>query len=394
MSDSRIRHGSKKNGRTTRLTILYRTQLHMQLSLTFIRILFLGLCILLSTMLAVAEAPSDEIFLRLGVGSIAGLIFGLAVISLDVLFKNLNLRTFNIAIVGLFAGYLMGSAALLIIETVFTLSIVKLEPKTLLILQSVVFLTACYLGMVMTARASNELYVSIPFIRFKTSNKVKKDILIDISSLTDPRLLDLALSGLLDQNLLIPRFLLKELHELADSIDEGVRLKARRGLEAHKKLEALPSLELRYAENNFTEIHDVSAKLARLARQLDASILTADTSKTQQSTDGIRYINLHSISNSMKPLAQNGESLNIKIQRFGKEPRQGVGYLDDGTMVVVNGGADYIGATIRAQVLSVKHTTSGRMIFCNASDSDFSDVPAMAGMLSENENTQSNYYSV
>lgn len=364
----------------------------MQLSLKFIRILFLVLCIFLALILAITDATSENLLMRIAIGSSFGCIFGSLIMSLDVLLKRLNLRTFNTAIVGLFIGYLMGSALLLVMEAILNMAGAKLEPYPLLAIQAFIFLTACYLGMVMTARASNELYVSIPFIRFKTSNQVKKDILIDSSALSDPRLIDLAASGLLDQSLVIPRFLLKEFHDLAESSDEAIRLKARRGLEVHKKLEVLPYLELRYAENNFTEIHDTSSKLFRLARQLDASILTADSSRTQQIVDGTRLINIHGLSNAMKPLAQNGESLNIKIQRYGKEPRQGVGYLDDGTMVVVNGGADYIGATIRAQVLSVKHTTSGRMIFCNATDSDFSEDPAFA--LSETENPPSNYFAV
>lgn len=363
----------------------------MQLSLTFIRLLFLGLCILLATIVAVAGTYSEHMWVRFAIGTVFGIAFGSLVISLDLLFKRLNLRTFNTAIVGLFIGYLMGSALLLVMQAMIKIGTISVEPITLFGLQGSIFLVTCYLGMVMTARASNELYISIPFIHFKTSNHIKKDILIDHSALTDPRTMDLAASGLLDQNLVIPRFLLKELNEQADSSDEGVRLKARRGLEAYKKLETIPSLELRYAENHFTEIQDHTAKLIRLARQLEASILTADSSRTQQTVDGIRFINIHLLSNALKPLAQNGENLNIKILRYGKEPRQGIGYLDDGTMVVVNGGADYIGATIRAQVLSAKNTTSGRMIFCNASDSVFSDTSAA---LSENEPSPSNYLAV
>lgn len=366
----------------------------MQLSLAFIRILFLGLCMLLATTLATAEVPSEDMLTRFAIGILSGAAFGGAIISLDVLFKRFNLRTFNTAIVGLFIGYLMGSAILLAMQAILSINATQMDSQSLLAIQASIFLSTCYLGMVMTARASNELYLSIPFVRFKTSSKVKKDILLDISALSDPRTIDLAASGLLDQNLVIPRFLLKELHELGDSTDETVRLRARRGLEAHKKLEAIPTLELRYLENNFTELEDVGAKLTRLARQLDAAILTADTTRTQQAIDGVRYININALSNSLKPLAYNGESLNIKIQRYGKEPRQGVGYLDDGTMVVVNGGADYIGATIRAQVLSVKHTTSGRMIFCNAADSEYMNDPAIPTGLQEPVHAPSNYFAV
>ena len=364
----------------------------MQLSLTFIRILFFALCLFVTTTLAVSEATSEDIMMKLIMGILSGVIFGGAVVSLDILFKRWNLRTFNTAIAGLFAGYLMGSAVLLIFQTVLDVGTVKLDSKTLFAIQSTVFLAFCYLGLVMTARASSEFYASIPFIQFKTSNKVKKDVLVDVSALMDPRTIELAASGLLDQNLVIPRFLLKELHDQIDSNDESLRLKARKGWEAYKKLETMPSLELRYAENNFTELSDSGAKLTRLARQLDASILTADHARSQNVYDGIKYINIHSLANALKPLAQNGEALFIKVQRYGKEPRQGVGYLDDGTMVVINGGADYIGATIRAQVLSVKHTSSGRMIFCNAADSEYLDTCIEKNQ--ENENAPSHYFAM
>jgi len=91
------------------------------------------------------------------------------------------------------------------------------------------------------------------------------------------------------------------------------------------------------------------------------------------SIEGVRIINLHSLSNALKPLMETGEMITIKVQRYGKEPRQGVGYLDDGTMVVINGGGSFIGEVIEAQVLSVKHTSSGRMIFCNALDADLEE---------------------
>jgi len=127
------------------------------------------------------------------------------------------------------------------------------------------------------------------------------------------------------------------------------------------------ALEMRYNDSDFPEVKDPLSKMVRLARLLDANILTADLSQIQiPAIEGLRFINLHDLSKALKPLMQTGEHIRIKIQRYGKEPRQGVGYLDDGTMVVVNGGGQFIGETIEVQVLSVKHTTSGRMIFCNA----------------------------
>lgn len=359
----------------------------MQLSLSFIRILFLGLCILFLTTYAIASSSEGIDYIRMAWGALAGLIFGCAVISLDALFKKFNLRSFNIATIGLFFGYLMGEAILLIFETVVDATKSHFPAETMTLLRMGVFLFSSYLGMVMTVRASDELYLSIPFIKFKPHNQKKKDLLIDSSLLLDPRLIDLAASGLLDHRLILPRYFIKDLNEMSESQDEMIRTKARRSLDVIKKLESIPLLDFRYAEIDFPETKDPMAKLVRLARQIDANIFTADSNRIQQSTiEGIRIVNIHILSSALKPLAQTGEFLNIKIQRYGKEPRQGVGYLDDGTMVVVNGGAEFIGETIRAQVLSVKHTSSGRMIFCNAleeglgMESNLAGLSGMAGM--------------
>ena len=118
---------------------------------------------------------------------------------------------------------------------------------------------------------------------------------------------------------------------------------------------------------NFTDKANRDYKLIQLARLLDAHILTADPSGLNAHTyEGVKWINLFTLSNALKPVVQTGETIPIKIQRYGKEPLQGVGYLDDGTMVVVNGGSAYLGEIVQVQVLSVKHTPTGRMIFCNS----------------------------
>jgi uncharacterized protein YacL len=159
---------------------------------------------------------------------------------------------------------------------------------------------------------------------------------------------------------------MKELYAQAETGDEMSQVKSKKSLENIKKLEEMSDLNIRYNDTDFSEVKDQTAKLIRLARLLDSNILTADISSIQSSTtEGIKIINLHTLSNALKPLMQAGENLSIKVQRYGKEPKQGIGYLEDGTMVVINGGGDYIGETIKVQVLSVKHTTSGRMIFSN-----------------------------
>lgn len=373
----------------------------MQISLSFIRILFLGLCLLFATTYAAAEAPENSYYINLIVGAIAGLTVWCVMVSLDTLFKRFNLRAFNIATIGLLFGYLMGVAILLVFQAVMDLSTLHFSAPMQSLLRMLVFLFSSYLGMVMTARASDEIYLSIPFIKFKQNTQKKKDLLLDSAALLDPRIIDLATSGLLDHHLILARFMVKEFNDQVDSIDEAIRSKSRRCLDTIKKLEGIPTLELRYAESDFPDLKDSMAKLLRIARLLDANILTSDAHRLQQnSLEGIRLINMHVLSNALKPLAQTGEFINIKIQRYGKEPRQGIGYLDDGTMVVINGGAEFIGETIRAQVLSAKHTVSGRMIFCNALEDPLFMEQALASSISsptspcEAEVTPKNYFAL
>lgn len=306
-------------------------------------------------------------------GAVVGLIFALVLISFDLVFKRFNLRSFNIAIVGIFIGYLMGEALVLVFNAVLDISRISiiLQPQTLEMIKISLFLFGTYLGTIMTLRASDELYVSIPFVKFSPTSQRRKDLILDASVLADARILDIAATGLLDHQLVIPRFIIRELYATAELGDEFAKFKARRSLDVIKKLENALGLEMRFNDTDFPDVKDPHNKLLRLARLLDANLLTADINRVQISLiEGVRVINIHTLSNALKPLMQAGELIKIKVQRYGKEPRQGIGYLDDGTMVVVNGGGNYIGEMIDAKVLSVKHTTSGRMIFCNAMDEE------------------------
>jgi uncharacterized protein YacL len=272
---------------------------------------------------------------------------------------------------------MLGQSLMLILTTVSDLIALEFSYEALQLLSASTFLLAIYLGIAITAHVAKRWNSGLLNSKAQNGSSVKKDIIIDASVLTDSRIIDLASSGLLDNHLIVPRFIIKELFTLVESSDEALKNKGRRSLDVFKKLENISSLEMRYSDTDYPEIKDQMSKLVKLARSLDANLMTVDLSRIQQSSiEGLRVINLNTLSNALKPLTQAGEYINIKIQRYGKEPRQGVGYLDDGTMVVVNGGAEYIGETIKAQVLSVKHTSSGRMIFCNSTDE---------GLLSEQE---------
>lgn len=338
----------------------------MTISLSLIQTLFSIVCVLFSVNFTIHYLEGGLHWINISVGLLGGCCLAGVLIGVDFIFKRFNLRTFNTATLGLFFGYLMAQAILFSLNGILGW---ETESAYFIPLRFLAFLFCAYIGMNMTIQAAEEIRISIPFVEFKQMSHKKKDILVDLSILSDSRIIDLASSGLLDHHLIIPRFAVKELYAQAETGDEMSKIKARRSLELIKKLESLPSLDLRYVDTDFPEIREPMTKLIRLARFMDTHIITSDINRIQQaSIEGVRIINIHMLSNALKPITQTGESINIKIQRYGKEARQGVGYLEDGTMVVVNGGAEFIGESIKAYVLSVKHTSSGRMIFCNAAE--------------------------
>ncbi len=345
----------------------------MTLSKTFVRLLFVILSTLFMVAYVAGNEPQPTAWTYIW-GILIGLIIGASLIAFDFLCRRFNLRVFNTTLLGLLFGYLMAEAFVLIFNAILDISGVHPEHFLVAIIKIFLFLFGIYLGVMMTLRAADEIYVSIPFVKFTPTAQVSKDFLLDLSALSDPRIIDLAASGLLDRRLILPRFLLKELHQQEEERDEGVSHKAKRVLEVVRKLETLPDLHLRFQDTDFPEIKELSGKVLHLARLLDSDILSADINRVQLAqVEGIRAINIHALSNALKPLMQKGEFLKIKIQRLGKEEMQGVGYLEDGTMVVVNGAGNHIGETIASRVLSVKHTSSGRMIFCNVAENGEED---------------------
>jgi len=198
--------------------------------------------------------------------------------------------------------------------------------------------------------------------------------LLDTSAVIDGRFSELVKVGLLDGDIRVPRFVLAELQTLADSADDIKRSRGRRGLDLLTRIQAEEKVTL--LEVDYPELAAVDDKLLRLARDADAAIVTVDYNLTK--VGGIReinVINLNEIAAALKPAYLPGESLEVHIVRVGKEPDQGVGYLEDGTMIVVHDGAEHVGVDAVTEVTSVLQTSAGRMIFAKfvgttASDTD------------------------
>ncbi|MGR3974018.1 MAG: TRAM domain-containing protein [Candidatus Rhabdochlamydia sp.] len=339
----------------------------MNLSLSVLRQLFLCLIVMFTTLLMIS-LPEGQTLQNGCLGIVLGVLFFLCLLILDRCLKTINLRSINISILGCFVGYLMGKVFFLIFEAALEMSSIeaRITPSILELIKIFVFLATTYLGAVVTLRASDELYITIPFVHFTQETQKKKDLIVDFSALSDLRIIDLALTGLINHTLIIPRFVLKDLYFRSELMKDISSLKAKKTLEVIRRLESIPHLELRYHETDFSEIKDPLEKIIRLAHLINANVLTSDANCIPTAAfEGIQVINLQSLSNALQPLMQGGEVISIKIQRLGKEVGQGVGYLEDGSMVVINGSSEMIGKIVEGKVLSVKHTSSGRIVFCN-----------------------------
>jgi uncharacterized protein YacL len=189
--------------------------------------------------------------------------------------------------------------------------------------------------------------------------------IIDTSALIDGRIYEISKTGFMDGTFIIPRFVLYELQHIADSSDLLRRTKGRRGLDILKEMQEDQSgVQIEILDDNPEESTEVDTKLVIIAKQFKSKIITTDFNLNKVAQiEGIEVLNINDLANSLKPAALPDESMDVKIVKEGKEPTQGVGYLDDGTMIVVDGGSDFVGRTVTVMVTSVLQTAAGRMIF-------------------------------
>ena len=188
--------------------------------------------------------------------------------------------------------------------------------------------------------------------------------MLDTSVIIDGRVADIADAQFLDGTVVIPQFVLRELQLVADSADPLKRQRGRRGLEVLQRIQKMAHLEVQIADDDFPQVADVDLKLIELAKRYDAKIVTNDFNLNKVATlQGIEILNVNQLANALKPVVLPGETMRVFILREGKEYNQGVAYLDDGTMVVVDGARKMINKTIDITVTSVHQTTAGKMIF-------------------------------
>ena len=321
------------------------------MALLFVRILFLLGCVLVGYQSM--DTRSAQI-----IAGLLGALLGGIIILLEMGMRKVSLRGLSGSVFGLILGLIMaklvGDAFNLVPLPLFTISLIRV----------ILTLIFCYLGFVIGLRGKDEFNVIIPYVRLRREKEAQEIVLLDTSIIIDGRIVDIYKSGFLEARLVIPRFVLKELQQIADSTDPIKRQRGRRGLDILHSLQEELKAQLIVHEEDFNDIQEVDAKLVKLAKILDAKILTVDFNLNRiASLQQVKVLNINELANALKPVVFPGEVLQLKLIKAGKEYNQAVGYLDDGTMVVVEDAIRYIGQEVKVVVSSVLQTQAGRMIF-------------------------------
>ena len=232
-------------------------------------------------------------------------------------------------------------------------------------LQILVMLLMAYVGLIVGANKGDLLNLSALGGIFGGEKQSKKSYkILDTSVIIDGRIADIAETGFLDGVIVTPQFVLRELQLVADSADSLKRNRGRRGLDILQRLQKVANLQIQIVEDDFPAVREVDLKLIELAKLYEGKIITNDFNLNKVAQlQGVEVLNINELANSLKPIVLPGETMRVFILKEGKEYNQGVAYLDDGTMVVVDNARKMIGKTIEVSVTSVLQTTAGKMIF-------------------------------
>jgi uncharacterized protein YacL len=291
------------------------------------------------------------------------MLWGVAV-AIDLFVRNKQITTVSAVyfgtLMGLLLGYLFSEAlAPFVTET--------LSKKLVQVLRLLIVVICCYVSVSTLIQTKDEFRFIIPYVEFSKQVKGGRPFVLDTSVIIDGRIADICDTRIIDTKLIVPRFVLQELQSIADSSDKLKRNRGRRGLDMLKRMQNNPKVDLEMHEANLPELRDVSKvdeRLVVLAKSLGARVVTNDFNLNKiAQLQGVEVINLNELANALKSVALPGEALTVKLVKAGDQIGQGVGYLEDGTMVVVEQGRSYIGQEVTLAVTSVLQTPAGRMIF-------------------------------
>jgi uncharacterized protein YacL len=286
-----------------------------------------------------------------------------AIIAVDVLVpaKRIELISsvyFGVT-VGLVLSYMIGMALTPFFEN-------SRHPDFQRIVQLLLSVALCYVCISLLMQTKDDFRFIIPYVEFAKEVKGTKPYVLDTSVVIDGRIADVVEAGVLDNQLIMPRFVLGEIQGIADSSDKLRRSRGRRGLDILNRLRNNHNVDLKIFDRELPEMagQPVDMKLVLLAKHLEGRVVTGDYNLNKVAKlHNVSVLNLNDLANALKPMFLPGEEVTVRVVKPGEEYGQGVGYLDDGTMIVIEGGRDHIGENVRISVTSVLQTSAGRMIF-------------------------------
>lgn len=331
-----------------------------------LRAIFVFLAILISTSILLSYPNDFSWWLVLVVG-IAAVIMVIVDWAIPVKRIDLISSLYFGVVIGLFLTYVIG----LTLDPLFT----PLQPdgelqqkltNMKIILLLFVGMASCYICISLLWQTKDDFRFIIPYVEFSKEVKGIRPYILDTSVVIDGRIADIVETGVIDNQLLMPRCVLNELQNIADSSDKMRRSRGRRGLDVLNRLRTSSSVDFKIYEREIPEMEGqaVDLKLIILANHLDGKVVTGDFNLNKVAKlQNVKVINLNEIANALKPVFLPGELINVKVVKPGEDSAQGIGYLDDGTMVVVEDGRDAIGKNIDITVTSMLQTSAGRMVF-------------------------------
>lgn len=311
------------------------------------------------------QEPSGRYSLYFMVAAIG---FAAVIVAIDVFLPRKSLA----ALSGAFLGLLVGMVAAYGIGLVLQLMVDALAPHlsgsaTVASAKLLIGIPCCYLAISFVLQTKDDIRFVMPYVEFAKQTRGARPLLLDTSVIIDGRVADIASTNIIDAPLIIPRFVLQELQTIADSPDRLKRNRGRRGLDMLNKLQANDKIEIRISDTRLPSVDeagDVDHKLVALAKKIDGRVMTNDYNLNKiAQLRGVDVININDLTNALKPVVLPGETFTVTIIKPGEEPGQGVGYLEDGTMVVAESCRDRINEEVTLIVTSVLQTSAGRMIF-------------------------------
>jgi uncharacterized protein YacL len=324
----------------------------MAWELAFVRILFV-------LILVAASYHLRPLHLSPFYSVLLGLILGVFFVFFEVRLEKASLKR----LIGAAVGSILGILGALMISHL--LNITSIDKDILSFLQVTLLLLMAYVGLILGATKGDLLNLSALGGLFSAERQSKKSHkILDTSVIIDGRIADICETGFIDGAVIIPQFVLRELQLVADSSDPLKRNRGRRGLDILQRMQKMGSVQVQIVEDDFPQLRDVDMKLIELAKQYEGKIVTNDFNLNKVAhLQGLPVLNINELANALKPVVLPGETMRVFILKEGKEYNQGVAYLDDGTMVVVDNAKKMISKTIDISVTSVLQTTAGKMIF-------------------------------